>query len=221
MATEHPATLRQSVPRLRKLLSQMEPTFELESVAHVDAAFILEHGIRAVLWDVDGTLMRYHGEDIDPQFQHVRRLFRDGPAWHAILSNCDENRFKGLGNIFPEVPLIRGYITNDGPAFRHRFGGVDTHSDAAVDRILSGGGRQMRKPASELIQYAMEIAEVHDPNAVLMVGDQYLTDVASANLAGVLSAKVATFRRNTFPAAIRASQMLESAIYALFYARRK
>jgi predicted HAD superfamily phosphohydrolase YqeG len=198
----------------------MEPTYQLRSVAQVNSKFLEEHGIRAVLWDVDGTLMAYHGTDIDPQLPHVRELFRDGPARHAILSNCDERRFEALGQIFDEVPLIRGYTTTDGFVFRNRLHGQDTHSSSDVEQILSSGGRQIRKPSAELVHHGMQILQESDPLAVLMVGDQYLTDVASANLAGVRSAKVPTFRRDTFPVAIRISQLLESAIYALLYGRR-
>ena len=214
MATDYLATFRQTVPRLWQLRSQLQPTFHLDSVAAIDGSFLELHGLRAVLWDVDGTIMSFHARDIDPGFTHVRELFRNGPARHAILSNCDEVRFEELGRIFPEVPIVRGYTTTDGSVFRSRTNGTDTHTPSEVERLLAAGGRQLRKPSGELVRYCMRALEVDDPNAVLMVGDQYLTDVASANLAGVRSAKVKTFRRDTFPRAIRFSQSLEALLYA-------
>ncbi len=220
MSTEHLATLRQSIPRIGKLLLHLEPTHHLESVADVNAAFLTAHGIRAVLWDVDGTLMAYHASDVDPTFSHVRAMFSDGPARHAILSNCDEDRFVALAKIFPEVPLIRGYGTVGGLVYRHRLGSVDTHSQADAARILAGGGRQIRKPSAELVRYGMRVLEESDPLTVLMVGDQYLTDVASANLAGVQSVKVRTFRQDSFPPSIRASQRIEQILYRFFYHSR-
>jgi len=216
MATQHFATLRQSIPRMRQLLSQIEPTFRFETVADIDAAFLSEQRIRAVLWDVDGTLMAYHGGDVDRRFPLIRVLFREGPARHAILSNCDERRFDRLAEIFPEIPLLRGYATSDGPAYRHVWHGTDTHTREAVRSILSKGGTQIRKPSGELVQYGMKVLGELDPQAVLMVGDQYLTDIASANLAGARSAKVRTFRQDTFPVSIRLSQHLENAIYRAF-----
>jgi len=219
MSTEHLATLRQSIPRIGKLLLQLEPTYHLDSVAQVDAAFIEQHGIRVVLWDVDGTLMGYHATDVDPIFAHVRVMFRDGPGQHAILSNCDETRFLALGEIFPEVPLIRGYVSGDGTVLRYRLGTTDTHSTADVARILSSGGKQIRKPSAALVHYGMRLLDENDPQTVLMVGDQYLTDVASANLAGVQSVKVRTFRRDTFPRSIRTSQRIELMLYRLLYGR--
>ncbi len=86
MSGDQFSTLRQSLPRLGRLLTKMRPTYTVESVADIDAEFLETHGIRAVLWDVDGSLMSYHGKEIDPAFRHVRTLFRNGPARHAILS---------------------------------------------------------------------------------------------------------------------------------------
>jgi len=220
MATDHLATLRQSIPRIRQLLSQLEPTYQLETVAEIDAAFLERNEIRAVLWDVDGTIMSYHGKDVDPEFPHIRAMFRDGPARHAILSNCDETRFDELGRMFPEVPLLRGYSAPRESVFRQRLRGVDTHTPEDIERLLATGGRQIRKPNGELIEYGMEVLGEADPQTVLMVGDQYLTDIASANLAGTRSAKVKTFRRDTFPSSIRTSQRLETLIYRLFRKRK-
>lgn len=221
MRTEHLATLRQSLPRLWRLVPQMRPTYHLESVAEIDRAFLEAHGIRTVLWDVDGTLMRYHGSDVDPVFPHIRPLFREGSTRHAILSNCDERRYEALALIFPELPLLRGYSTDQGLVFRRRLGGTDTHTQNDVDRILAGGGRQIRKPSGDLVRYGMKVLEATDRMQVLMVGDQYLTDVASANLAGVRSAKVRTFCSRSFPLSIRASQILESLIYVIRHGGRR
>jgi predicted HAD superfamily phosphohydrolase YqeG len=193
----------------------MRPTFDLDSAADVNAGFLERHGVQAVLWDVDGTVMAYHRQDVDPAFAHVRQLFRNGPARHAVLSNCDEERFEALGRIFPEVPIVRGYTTADGLVFRNRSGGRDTHEPEEVRELLANGDCQIRKPSGELVRYGMQLLEVGDPNSVLMVGDQYLTDVASANLAGARSAKVKTFRRDTFPLTIRVAQRLEQLLYLL------
>ena len=45
------------------------------------------------------------------------------------------------------------------------------------------------------------------------MGDQYLTDVAGANLAGIGSIKVRTVRPETFPIAIRWLQRVERAVF--------
>lgn len=221
MLNDRFATLRQSLPHLGKLLSELEPTFRIETVGNIDAQFIEENDIRGVVWDVDGTLMSYHASDVDSEFPHVRALFRSGPARHAILSNCDEVRYEELAGMFSEVPVIRGYRTPDGLVFRHKVAAQDTHSQEELERILSSGGVQIRKPSGDLIRYAMTILEVDDPQALLMVGDQYLTDIASANLAGAKSAKVRTFKPETFPLSIRTTQRVERILYAFRTARPK
>ena len=213
------STLRQTLPRLWRLRSQLQPTFHLDTVAAIDTAFLQHHGIRAVLWDVDGTVMSFHGGDVDPAFPHVRKLFRDGPGRHAILSNCHESRFEELGRMFPEVPIVRAYSTATGPIVRVKQRGGDTHTSHEVLELLNAGGRQIRKPSGELVGYCMHVLEEKDPNSVLIVGDQYVTDVASANLAGIRSAKVRTFRRDTFPRALRFSQALEATLYRVMHGR--
>ena len=213
MATDRLLTIRQTLPRIVALLPQLRPTWHVTSAAEVDAAFLERHEIAAVLWDVDGTVMAFHGSDIAHEFPHLRVLFRDGPGRHAILSNCDEPRFEVLGQIFPEVPVLRGYVTEAGMVFRHRRGGHDTHRREEVQGLLANGGRQLRKPSGDLVRYGMEVLEVVDGRAVLVVGDQYLTDIASANLASTRSAKVPTFRPETFPASLRASQRFERGLY--------
>ena len=215
MSTDHLATLRQSIPRIRLVLTHLAPTYQLETVAQINEAFLERNEIRAVLWDVDGTIMSYHGDGVDPEFPHIRAMFREGPARHGILSNCDETRFDELGRIFPEVPVLRGYSTPHESIFRYRLDGIDTHTQEDIEHLLSNGGKQIRKPSGELIEYCMEVMEEKDPRAVLMVGDQYFTDIASANLAGARSAKVQTFRRDTFPRSIRTSQRLETLVYRL------
>ena len=221
MSTDQLATLRQTLPRLVRVMKRMRPTYHVGSVAEINRAFLERRGIRGVLWDIDGTLMRYHASDIDPAFQHVRTMFRNGPGRHGILSNCDERRFEALGEMFPEVPIVRGYATTGGDVFRHTLGGQDTHSHDEIQQLLASGGRQIRKPSGELVRHGMELLGEADPKTVLMVGDQYLTDIASANLAGAQSVKVPTFRPESFPRAIRATQLLEGMVYRVLYGRGK
>jgi FMN phosphatase YigB (HAD superfamily) len=66
----------------------------------------------------------------------------------------------------------------------------------------------LRKPDARIMRFAVEQLGV-PAEAVLMVGDQYWTDVAGAGLAGLRSAKVPTAGQSTFPPAIRAFQRIE------------
>jgi HAD superfamily phosphatase (TIGR01668 family) len=220
VTADYLSTLRQTVPQLVTVLKSMDPTLHVRDVSRLDATFFQDRNIEGVIWDVDGTLMGYHAMDVDPEFRDmIRRQFRDGPVHHAILSNSDEARFQTLGTIFPEIPVLRGYATPNGPVRRSLFQGRDTHTPEEIGEILKHG-HQIRKPNADLIRFAMTEMGLEDPAKVVMIGDQYLTDIASANLAGVQSIKVDTYRRDTFPFSLRCSQRAEKMLY-LFFKRRR
>ena len=221
MPRDYLATVRQTLPRLALVVRHLRPTFHIHDVSALSPEFFAAQDVEGVIWDVDGTIMTYHAMEIADEFRPtLRQLFRDdGPPRHAILSNCDEERFLTLGHIFPEIPVLRGYDTASGPVFRRRLRGRDTHTAEDLERLFAAGARQIRKPNGPLVRYAMGELGVEDPSRVVMVGDQYFTDVASANLAGVRSVKVRTFGRETFPRSIRFTQRLEAMVYRLAYGR--
>jgi len=215
MSRDQFSTVLQTLPRIWTIARNMNPTYYCDSVHDITGDFLEREGIRGVLWDVDGTIMPYHATAIDEEFPHLADLMANGPAKHGILSNCDEDRFLELAEIIPILPSLRGYTTPTGLVFRKTHHGQDTHTPTQVAELLAGGAKQLRKPSGALIRYGMEVLGVDDPQAMLMVGDQHLTDVASASLAGARSAKVRTFRRDTFPRSIRFSQRLEQALHRL------
>jgi len=63
----------------------------------------------------------------------------------------------------------------------------------------------------------MEDLGLTDPLTLMMVGDQYFTDVAGANLCGAVSVKVSTWRPDSFPLALRLFQWAEKVVYAVRY----
>ena len=197
----------------------MRPTWWFTDISALTADRLVELGIAAAIWDVDGTLMSYHAEEVDPRFHaQIRALFRDSRVRHAILSNCGEERFLLLGRLFPEIPVMRGYRRRDGETvFRILHGGNDSLSGVAA--LLADGAQPIRKPDGELVRRAMAALGVEEPARVVMIGDQYMTDVASANLAGARSIKVDTFRRDSFPLPVKLSQSLERMLYAIFHGR--
>ncbi|WP_428276433.1 HAD hydrolase-like protein [Candidatus Palauibacter sp.] len=215
-------TSRRLLPRLRRLSREIRPTFHLDSVAEMSPGALRDLGVEAVLWDVDGTLMGHHEDSVDPALAPAfEALLAATGLRHAIVSNCEEERFAELGTIFPEVPAVLGYKTGTGPVFHIRRGAADEwrgRGDAggASARTL----RPIRKPSRRLVRAALEELDLADrPDAALMVGDQYFTDIASANLAGVRSVKVRTLHRGSFPAPVRLSQRLEGVLYRLKHGR--
>jgi HAD superfamily phosphatase (TIGR01668 family) len=213
------STFVQVAPRLVSLFGQMRPTWHLPGLAAVTPAFLRANGLRGLIWDVDGTLTG----DRQPQVvvesdAPFRALLADASLRHVVLSNAGEERFRQLGTMFPTVPILRAYTADGRTLYRRLQGTTDTWTAADLEQRLATGARVIRKPSAALVDYAVqELGCAKDQ--VVMIGDQYLTDVAGANLGGVRSIKVPTLARETFRASVRFSQRLETALYAVLHGR--
>ncbi len=208
-------TARSVLPRLARLSREIDPTFELESVAEIDDDFLTKHGVTGLIWDVDGTLMAHHAKEADVTVRsRFETLLARTDLRHAIVSNCRAPRFRELGEIFPSVPVLLGFKTPEGMAFRVLRGRQQTtvgHGGRALARQPEL--EPVRKPSAALIRQAIREMGMEDAaERVLVVGDQYFTDIASANLAGVRSAKVRTIEPGSFPLAVQLGQLLEGAL---------
>jgi predicted HAD superfamily phosphohydrolase YqeG len=193
----------------------MRPSLELPDVGFIDPVFLKSLGIEAVIWDVDGTLMPRHDGEVAVPFREAFRGVLDAPGVrHLILSNADEARFKELGSIFPEIPVVRAYATPRGVVGRTLLNGEDSWE---AQKIRLADARALRKPSVALIDVALEQLGHPSRNGVLMVGDQYLTDIAGANLAGIRSLKVSTHAPASFPVVVRLLQFLERVCYRVFH----
>lgn len=210
-------TFVQVLPRLPSLLARMRPTWHLPSLAALDEQFLRSNGIRGIIWDVDGTLTGDRRSTLEPQVEgSFRSLLRNPDLRHVILSNSGEERFRQLGEIFPEVPLLRAYRLRGEVLYRRRLGGTDNWSAEELESRLAQGAVVVRKPDAQLIDYCVRELGV-GADATVMVGDQYLTDVAGANLGGVRSVKLATLAPDTFRRTVRFSQVVELGLYRLLY----
>ncbi len=215
--TDWMLTLWQTLPRVRTVLRHLRPTLHLSDLRDIDAEVIAELRLRAFIWDIDGTVMPSHAPEVHPAFAPAwERLLGDVTLKHAIVSNSGERRFVELGRIFPTIPVLRAYRTDDGVRYRKLLGGVETWSGAAGEGVPA---RVIKKPDAGLIEYALEELGNPDPQSVLMVGDQYFTDVAGASLAGVRSVKVGTLDRSSFALPVRVFQHAEAVIYRLLHGR--
>ncbi len=210
------ATFVQVVPRLPTLLRNLRPTWHLSSLAALDGKFIAAHGIKGLVWDVDGTLTGDRGQLLPQTAEIFSALLARPGLTHVILSNSGEERFRQLSDIFPTVKLIRGYSLGQNVLYRKRLGASDSWSEAELEERLRHGARMVRKPSAALLDYAISELACGKDEAV-MVGDQYFTDVAGANLAGVRSIKLPTLAKQTFRASVRISHGIESLIYAVLY----
>jgi predicted HAD superfamily phosphohydrolase YqeG len=213
------STFFQMAPRLVSVIRRMRPTWHLGALADVDAAFVSANGIRGLVWDVDGTLTGDRRPAVDQGANAAFRALLAMPGLkHVVLSNAGEARYVELGTMFPELPILRAYTRGDQVLYRRRRGTDDTWTADDVERQIAAGARVIRKPSRVLVDYALR--ELGVPGgSVVMIGDQYFTDVAGANMAQVRSIKLPTLARETFRTSVRLSQRLELAIYALLYGR--
>ena len=96
------------------------------------------------------------------------------------------------------------------------------------DRVVGGaawraeqaGLDPVRKPDPELLRAAVAALELPG-SAVVMVGDQYFTDIAGAGLAGIRSIKVPTIGRESFPTGMRVGHVVERLAYRIFHGKVK
>jgi predicted HAD superfamily phosphohydrolase YqeG len=213
------STFFQTLPRLASVVKRMRPTWHLDSLAQVDAAFLKQHGIKGMIWDVDGTLTGDRKKKIDKRADAAFHALIGNPRLkHVILSNAGEERYVELGSILPEIPILRAYRMDGKVLRRRRLGHYDTWTPQEVEHKLAEGAAVIRKPSGELVAYALDELGLGKKD-VVMVGDQYMTDVAGANMGGVRSIKLPTIARETFRTSVRFSQRLELAIYAVLYGR--
>jgi predicted HAD superfamily phosphohydrolase YqeG len=212
------STVWQTAPRLFELAGNLEPTLHVDAATALDDRFLEAHAVAALLWDVDGTLMSNHGSRIAPEFEPVLTRLR-GRVPQAVLSNCGEDRFEQLATIFRDIPVLKGYrLDASTRVFRCRRGADDkwilgNGSARSLGPRPPGRLTPVRKPDAALIDAAIDELQAAPRSAVFMVGDQYFTDIAGANLAGIASVKVRTVHPESFPIAVRCLQQVERALF--------
>ncbi|OGT99180.1 MAG: hypothetical protein A2085_08705 [Gemmatimonadetes bacterium GWC2_71_10] len=210
-------TFFQILPRLATVVRHMRPTWHVAVLADVTPQFLERHGIKGCIWDVDGTLTGDRRPALAPQAAGpFAALLGRADLAHVVLSNASEERYRQLGTIFPAVPILRGYQRGAETRLRRLQGTTDSWTAADLEAALQGGFQVIRKPDGRLVEYAL--AELKLAKAeVVMVGDQYMTDIAGANLGGVRSIKLPTIEGPTFRRVVRFSQRLEGIIYFVLY----
>ena len=213
-------TFVQVAPRLASLVGKMRPTWSLRSLSELTPAFLRANGLSGLVWDVDGTLTGDRRRQLLPESETpFRALLAEPSLRHVILSNASEERFLELAGMFPTVPLLRGYALRGELLFRKIAGGTDCWTPEELAARLAEGAHVVRKPSAELIDLAVRELACAKGEAA-MVGDQYLTDVAGANLGGIRSIKLPTLAPETFRRSVRAGQIAETVLYAVAHGWR-
>ena len=216
--TDWITTTRQALPEFFRLARRLRPTFRMRDIREITHAFVRENHINALIWDVDGTLMPHHHKGVAPSLQPAMdQILELAEVRHTILSNCGEERLLELGQLFPDIPVVKVYDTESGTVCRTLVEGRENWMGESGPVEPPLNRQPIKKPSARLVECAMRVIGREDPSGVVMVGDQYFTDIAGANLAGIRSIKVDTFDPPSFPFAVRSFQRFESLFYRLFY----
>jgi hypothetical protein len=202
------ATIRQTLPTLGRVAVNLTPTYEFESLRELDGAFLDRTGIRGLVWDVDGTLTHRGGRELAPEVREpFERLRAVAELRHVVLSNCNDRRFDELADLFPGIPVLRTYRLEDG-AYVCRVRCGPERRWVCASPSATEPRRSVRKPDAEPFRFALKELGL-EAQEVAVVGDQYLTDVAGANLAGLRSIRIPTVGASSFPAAVRMLQVMD------------
>lgn len=207
-------TIAQSLPRIGEILGNLKPTWHMRDLAPLTPAFAAAHDIGAFLWDVDGTLTRFHDTALAPEATPLHALLAVPGLSHAIVSNADERRYLELGRIFPAIPVLKGYRIGDLVEVRELKDGRDAWGPEAAAARLAAGAVPLRKPDGPLLLAIARHLGVL-PARTVMVGDQYFTDIAGANLAAMRSVKLPAIGVADLPPGIRFGQRVERLAYRL------
>lgn len=210
-------TVAQVLPKLWSVLGNLRPTWHLRSLEALTPEFLARHEITGIIWDIDGTLTVNHAGQLAQESRSAFQALATAPQLRqAILSNAGQSRFLELTRIFPSIPVHQGFDVDGVVMLRTRVGERDSWSEAELAQRLAGGATPLRKPHAELVRLVVT-AMGAVPAEVVMVGDQYFTDIAGANLAGVRSIKVPTLGRAAFPAGVRMAQRAEGVLYRVLH----
>jgi predicted HAD superfamily phosphohydrolase YqeG len=203
-------TVLHAAGQLPQLLTALDPMEELPGVAAITPAFLREKRIAGIIWDLDGTLTSHGASEIHPGVHaHVMRLLQIGELHDVVLSNARSQRLRALSACLPGIPFIKGYQAGSNLAFRIFQDGKDSWTDGVKREAAA-----VRKPDQRLVEFAIAQTGVTDRDRIALVGDQYITDIAPANLASLLSVKVPTLEPASFPLPVRALQLAERAVRA-------
>ncbi len=197
-------------------------------------AILEENGIEGIIWDVDNTLMAYHGSEFGGDEKRIFDQLGDYPR--VILSNSGETRYFELGELFPTTPVLRMYQNTQPPQrvlyrrlYRKRdgwatengntivFGEADQERKAQEVEGLRGMYRVIKKPDPRVIHYAQKVLGIGDASKIAMIGDRVFTDVLGGNLAGCFTIQIyPPFYPESEPKYLKPTRWMEKLVHRVY-----
>lgn len=127
------------------------PKWTLESVFDVTASMLQRHHFKAILLDLDNTIVAWNQNEPTPAMIKWVSQMREANIEVFILSNNTPQRVSSVAS-----PLQLHYCANSLKPFKHAF----------------------KKAMQQLLV---------EPNEVVVIGDQVITDIIGANRMGLAS----------------------------------
>lgn len=149
-----------------KFLENMTPDIVVDKVEHLVLSQLEKLGfsaVKAIVFDVDGTLTDYHAPEVEPEVsQYIKNLGATGVKIF-IASNAHGARVEELNRMY-----------GDGCGMT-----VVTPEGVYADGVFAA--EQVKaKPAPDMLLKAWELAGLAEGDQMLMVGDQMFKDVYAA-----------------------------------------
>lgn len=193
----------------------------VSSLLEVNPKDLEKQGIEGVIWDVDGTLMEYHGKEVDVTLKEHFKAF--SCLEQCILSNSNDARYIELSEIFPDIPVLRAYEQEDRIIYRKIFHGKDEcftfngNQKISVEDIAEEA--VIKKPSKALIDYALSAMRLKEPHLAATIGDNGFTDIAGGNQAGTYTIQIKpSLHPEKDPRGVKIAHLAEATITGMYRA---
>lgn len=155
------------------LLDRFKPTHVARNFECITPEALEEAGlgdVNVLISDSDGTTTDYHAEFVEPSIYNTFAKLTDAGLWLVIESNAYDDRIPILRNMYESSRLGMKVVT-------------------PVDVADGANSKRFRKPKVNMTKHILDLAAVRlqAPVNAVMVGDQMMKDVWSANRAGIPS----------------------------------
>ncbi|NOZ80834.1 MAG: hypothetical protein GXP63_04120 [DPANN group archaeon] len=211
------------------------PDYRFHDYNDASTDFLKGIGIQVLADDVDETLMGFRQKEVHEAFIDTFNDHKQNFRVY-IVSNSGERRYRELSTMFPDVPVLKMYQTDesDQPINRMLFENQDilwiwkngdqhilyqepVEFSEEIKKYTTPLNLQKRnelpKPNPQLNDLIMALEKLDDPAKIAWIGDRLSAEITTANQAGATSIWVDQFidKRNE-PSYIKIARRKEASL---------
>ena len=154
-------------------LDRFRPTHIVRSFEGVTPEALQAAGlgeVNVVISDSDGTTTSHHAEFVEPRVYNTFAKLTEAGIWLCIESNAYNDRLSVLRNMYETSDLGMRVVT-------------------PIDVAHGRNPKRVRKPSKDMTEHILDLAaeRFQAPASAVMVGDQMMKDIWSANRAEIPS----------------------------------